>query len=97
MPHSEFLKLSIHDRSKMMWHFMHTNTRCPGCGTHKSDWDEESGGSRYAFIADMDKCRGCEIKDTKSKWAEKADALKAGWRVILRRPKPEEMRKASGR
>lgn len=81
----------------MMWQFAHGKTRCSGCGTHKSDWDEDQGGSRYAFIADIAQCRGCQIKETKEKAAEKTNLLKAGMRIILRRPKPDETRKASGR
>lgn len=36
-------------------------SRCPDCGTPAEDWDEERGGDRDAYRAQLHHCRGDEL------------------------------------
>lgn len=61
--HSEFLSWSDDDRDKALWRRIRARQACPNCGTRREEWDESRGGDRNAYIAEPERCRGCELKE----------------------------------
>ena len=84
IPHSRFLKeWSDEDRSKAIGYMLYEAEFCNMCGTARWEWDEEQGGSRFAYEPFEDICPGCEKKD----WArEDQDKHTPGGFIALRRP-----------
>lgn len=60
--HSEFLAWSRLDRDKAVWWHVRDRGTCQSCGTRDEEWDEELGGDRFAYVAAVGHCRGCEVK-----------------------------------
>jgi hypothetical protein len=58
--HSEFLSWDIDDRDKAIAFHIRKRMECGRCGTRPEEWDETRGGHRYAYIADHERCLGCE-------------------------------------
>lgn len=63
IPHSEFLDWEEDDRSKQLAYMIHDAQTCGMCGTSAWEWDEEQGGSRFAYEPVEEICPGCERKD----------------------------------
>jgi hypothetical protein len=85
IPHSVFLTdWSDEDRAKALAYELHSSQICDGCGTAKWEWDEEQGGSRFAYNPVEEICPGCEKKD----WLrdDKEKKRPAGGYIALRRP-----------
>jgi len=61
--HSELLDWSEEDRSKAIGEYLHSASHCSMCGTAPWEWDEEQGGSRFAYEPVEEICPGCEKKD----------------------------------
>ena len=59
IPLSAFLDWSPHDQAAALAWTAHEASRCPGCGTHRADWDEAQGGDRHAYAATVRECQGC--------------------------------------
>ena len=59
IPLSRFLAWSTADQDAALAWQAHDNRRCGACGTHPDDWDEDKGGTRYAYHAEAYVCRGC--------------------------------------
>ena len=57
--HSEFLAKSASDRDKAIWWHLRKVKTCPGCSTRPEEWDEELGGHRRAYRAEILQCEGC--------------------------------------
>ena len=57
---------------------------CDMCGTHADWWNPDHGGHRFAFIADLRRCPGCEVKD---ELQDQLDSKTSGAHVFLR-PNP---------
>lgn len=82
IPHSEFLGWSDDDQDKALAWLAHEREKCGRCGTTKAQWDPAQGGSRFAFVADVDRCMGCEVLDMANRdLAKQEDTL--GVRVGL--------------
>lgn len=60
IPHSVFLSWDADDRDKAIWHYLRERDRCGSCGTRRAEWDESQGGNRRAYVADLERCPGCE-------------------------------------
>lgn len=60
IPHSEFLRWDQDDRDKAVWHYLRERDRCGTCGTRRAEWDEKRGGNRRAYVAELERCPGCE-------------------------------------
>lgn len=87
--HSEFLSWDRDDRDKAIWWHLRTQATCPGCGTRAEEWDEARGGHRDAFVAELSRCRGCELRGRAEASVGKDDGR--GIRVILTpNPKAKE-------
>ena len=66
IPHSQLLgvgegRWSALDRAKAMAYLAHQRQVCEGCGTRAGEWDEQSGGDRFAYVAQTHRCPGCEL------------------------------------
>ncbi|MEU8264483.1 hypothetical protein AB0C02_28155 [Micromonospora sp. NPDC048999] len=57
-----FLAWSKDDRDKAIWQYAREQSRCRGCGTRSDEWSPDAGGDRNAYLAVVDRCRGCEVK-----------------------------------
>lgn len=84
IPHSEFLKWDDEDRAKALAYEIYSAQMCQMCGTAKWEWDEEQGGSRFAYEPVEEICPGCERKE----WArdDKDRKKPAGSFVVLKKP-----------
>lgn len=83
IPHSEFLRWSQQDRSKAIHQYINSRTRCSGCGTMPDEWNEETGGSRFAYRAEARRCRGCQVKQGEQQSLEKQGHTGNGLYVAL--------------
>lgn len=63
IPLSEFLSWDETDQDAAMAWQMHEARRCPSCKTHPDEWDEDAGGRRDAYAADIAVCPGCRTLD----------------------------------
>ncbi|GAA4221553.1 hypothetical protein GCM10023075_10550 [Streptosporangium album] len=85
--HSEFLAWSDEDRDKAIWQHIRVRQACGSCGTRPQEWDETRGGDRNAYVAEPERCRGCELKEAAQ------DSLTGdegrGVRIVLTRPLKE--------
>lgn len=81
--HSEFLDWSEEDRAKAIAEYAHNAAICSMCGTAPWEWDEEQGGSKFAYEPVVEICPGCERKD----WMrDSKENDRAGSYVSLKRP-----------
>ncbi|NJP24465.1 hypothetical protein FLW53_09635 [Microbispora sp. SCL1-1] len=87
IPHSEFLKWSKDDRDKALALHLRKRSTCKHCGTRPEEWDERRGGSRNAYVPDIDRCRGCEQMQAydASLSPEDRKELGRGIYIVLRR------------
>lgn len=83
IPHSKFLEeWSDEDRAKALAYIMYRAQFCDSCGTAEWEWDEEQGGSRFAYEPVETICPGCEKKD----WLREDDKKRpAGGYITLRK------------
>ena len=83
IPHSVFLEeWSEEDRSKANAYMVFEAQMCQMCGTSPWEWDEEQGGSRFAYEPCYEICPGCERKE----WLRESDDKKpSGAYVILKK------------
>lgn len=79
IPHSEFLAWDPHDRDKAIWWHIRQAEKCPSCGTRHADWEHDHN----AFIGELQRCRGCEIRERTQESITEADGR--GVHVVLRR------------
>lgn len=88
IPHKVFLRdWDKDDRDKAIWWHVRQRSACRMCGTRREEWDERQGGHRHAYLAELDRCPGCEqIEQLQSSIADDHTVGK-GVRVILR-PNP---------
>lgn len=82
MPHSRFLEWDDEDRAKALAYMGFETQFCSLCGTAPWEWDEEQGGSRYAYEPVEEVCPGCEKKD----WLRDSTEHRAGRMIVLKRP-----------
>jgi hypothetical protein len=61
MPHSEFLSWSDLDREKALAYALDDMATCKSCGTKAEDFDPQQGGHRFAYVAEVTRCVGCEL------------------------------------
>ncbi|WP_329317998.1 hypothetical protein [Streptomyces sp. NBC_01262] len=66
IPHSKFLgagdgRWTGLDRAKAVAYLAYTRAVCEGCGTRAAEWDDESGGDRFAYVPFTSRCPGCEL------------------------------------
>ena len=47
------------------------------------EWREDEGGSRWAYRAELARCRGCQVKESEEKRQEKAGVTGGGLYVKL--------------
>lgn len=81
--HSVFLdEWSAEDRSKALAYMAYDAQVCMRCGTSSWEWDEEQGGSRFAYEPVEEICPGCEKKD----WLRDDSEHKPGRMIVLRKP-----------
>lgn len=83
IPHSTFLGWSKSDRDKALWHHVRERSRCDRCGTRADEWDESKGGHRHAYAAELARCRGCEVIESKREAVSK-QAKQLGRGIYLR-------------
>jgi len=79
IPHSEFLSWIDSDRDKAVWWHIRQAEKCPSCGTREGDWAKDHN----AFIGDLKRCRGCEIRERTQESVTDADGR--GVHVVLKR------------
>ena len=60
--HHEFLGWPQVSRDKAIWWHIREAQTCKNCGTREEEWDPDRGGDRYAYGAEIRRCRGCEVK-----------------------------------
>lgn len=60
--HSEFLSWDADDRDKAVWHYVRERQTCRSCGTRPEEWDPARGGHHHAYVAESERCRGCEVR-----------------------------------
>lgn len=58
IPHSVFLSWDAEDRAKAIAFMYAKSEECVMCGTSSYEWNED----RFAYVAEIHHCRGCEIK-----------------------------------
>ncbi len=66
IPHSRLMgagdgRWSALDRAKALAFAVFSRAVCEGCGTRAAEWDEGSGGDRFAYVAESHRCPGCEL------------------------------------
>jgi hypothetical protein len=65
MPHSRFHggdgTWSPTDRAKALAYRALVRGTCPDCGTRTDEWDEDTGGDRFAYVTATHRCPGCEL------------------------------------
>ena len=88
IPHKEFLSWDEDDQDKALAFMAEKATICRDCGTRDSEWAKD----RFAYVADTERCPGCEIleQENDNMAKERADGKMKGVRVFLRRPRPED-------
>ncbi len=79
IPHSQFLEWDQGDRDKAIWWHIREAEKCPGCGTRHEDWEHDHN----AFIGDVIRCRGCEVRQRTE--ASIRDDDGRGLHVVLKR------------
>ncbi|MEU8279567.1 hypothetical protein ACFYOK_29375 [Microbispora bryophytorum] len=87
IPHSEFLAWDRDDRDKAIALWLRKRLTCPKCQTRPEEWDESRGGSRTAYVPDVDRCRGCEVQEAfdASLGPDERKELGRGIHIVLRR------------
>jgi hypothetical protein len=83
IPHGEFLSWPADDQDKALAYLAAESERCSGCGTRSADWDPKQGGSRTAFVADITRCLGCEVKQQAERDLSKTPEENLGIRIGL--------------
>lgn len=63
LPHSEFLTWHEDDQDKALAWLHEQNSKCRRCRTRPEEWDPKQGGSRWAYVVEIDRCSGCELLD----------------------------------
>ena len=58
IPHSEFLKWTPEDRSKILAFAIEQSSKCPSCGTAAWEWEQ----SKFAYTPMDEFCQGCYQK-----------------------------------
>lgn len=89
IPHSEFLTWDESDQDKALMYQAERASICGHCGTRQTEWDK----NKFAYIADVERCPGCELMEREQEnIAEMAKEGKGtqGLRVFLRRPSDDE-------
>ncbi len=83
LSHSEFLTdWSDEDRAKALAYMAFESKVCGLCGTAPWEWDEEQGGSKFAYEPVEEICPGCEKKD----WLKDDTDHKPGRFISLKKP-----------
>lgn len=72
----EFLTWPKWSRDEAIWWLNRVNRTCQSCGTRPEEFDEKEGGNYFAYVWDLDKCRGCEIKAQGEDHLQKANDSK---------------------
>lgn len=85
--HSAFLGWDPDDRDKAIWWELRERDRCPGCGTRQEEWDEDRGGDRDAYRAEVHRCRGCQVRATKQAEVSRDDLGDGVHVVLVKRPR----------
>ncbi|WP_405149429.1 hypothetical protein OG589_14495 [Sphaerisporangium sp. NBC_01403] len=89
IPHSAFLSWSAEDRDKAIWQHIRKRQACGSCGTRPEEWDETRGGDRNAYIAEPERCRGCEVKQAGEEALASDKDRGRGARIVLIRNRKE--------
>ena len=79
--HSEFLGWDSDDRDKAIWHYIRGRQACRHCGTRSEEWDPARGGDHNAYVAEKERCRGCEV--TQMAQASLTEKDGRGARIVL--------------
>jgi hypothetical protein len=95
LPHSQFLNWSRDDRDKALWYQIRQGETCRGCGTHPDEWDENKGGHRRAYLAEILVCPGCEVRQREEHELQNGERWKKvrGAYVVMRRNLKVRMRR----
>jgi hypothetical protein len=62
IPHSTFMAWDEVDQAKALAFLLHASEKCSLCGTAEWEWDEDQGGSRFAYEPVEKVCMGCYKK-----------------------------------
>lgn len=81
IPLSTFLRWPVYDQQAALAWSAYESRRCHECGTHPDDWDESTGGNRYAYHAENYTCPGCVHTQ---RHAESPDVTHGGRGVHIR-------------
>lgn len=80
IPHSEFLSWSEEDQDKAIAFRLHKAKHCSRCGTSQEEWEE----NRYAYYPEVNRCRGCEMREQQEEAVQQEKGSKAGLYVVLK-------------
>lgn len=75
------------DREKALaWQALEAE-KCSGCGTRPAEWNENKGGRRDAYTADLDVCLNCAQIERMRNTAQTSPDYKdrRGLRIVLKR------------
>lgn len=87
IPHSQFLAWLDEDRDKAIWQHIRERQTCRQCGTRPQEWDPAQGGDRNAYVAEPERCRGCEVNQAAA--ASLTGDEGRGVRIVFTRPPKE--------
>lgn len=77
------------DRDKALaWQEMDRLT-CRGCGTRPEEWNPNKGGDRNAYVAEVQVCPGCEVRERgETDLNDPGRKAMRGKRLVMRRADP---------
>jgi hypothetical protein len=61
LPHSKFRSWDQDDQDKALAFLRVQRETCQNCGTRMEEWDGKRGGDRFAYVAESERCPGCEL------------------------------------
>lgn len=82
IPLSVFLSWDQADQDAALTWAAHEARRCPACHTHPDEWNEDTGGRRDAYHAELVICPGCRALDAIRD--READSKHQGAHLLLR-------------
>lgn len=84
IPHSEFKEWDEDDQDKAIAWRIYKAQHCDKCGTADEEWQWD----RFAYEAEVHRCRGCEILQMTEEALQEEKGSKAGLRVVLKKSEP---------
>ena len=85
IPLSEFLRWPDADQDLAIGYERYLSTVCSKCGTPRGDWE----GDRFAYVADLIRCQGCETVAQASSQVPEQEQGKGVFIALLPREQAE--------